>query len=61
MKNVLKQKHYVFFTTPFLFTVTVKKAYVFSTRGHTSSQIYLPSHRKKLKIVMPAVKRDEKM
>ena len=60
MKNVLKQKHQVFFTTPFLITVTVKKACVFSTRGHTSCQIYLPSHRKKLKIVMPAVKRDKK-
>ena len=37
-----------------------KKACVFSTRGHTSSHIYLLSHRKKLKIVMPTVKRDKK-
>ena len=42
--------YFSFRTSPFSFTVVncFKKASVFLTRGHTLSQIYLSSHRKKL-------------
>ena len=70
MKNVLKQKHFLLnressvikvlweiFFKPFFCLFL----YFSRLRGHRSSQIYLTSHPMKLKIIKPAVKRDEKM